>query len=52
MPLSVFCFVHFLDMIISSPLLGTQLKSSGEQLKIHDLFLDVDKLQLHLAVNG
>ena len=31
-------------------LLGTQLELSGEQLKSHDLFLDRDKLQLHLAV--
>ena len=31
---------------------GTQLKSSREQLKSHDLFLDMDKLQLHLAVSG
>ena len=48
----MFCFVCFLDMIISCPMLGTQLKSSGEQLKIRNLFLDVDKLQLHSAVNG
>ena len=50
-------FVHFLDMIILCALqcilLGTQLKSSGEQLKkICNLFLDADKLQLHLAVSG
>ena len=32
-------------------LLGTELKSRGEQLKIRDLFLDADKLQLHLAVS-
>ena len=49
-------FVHFLDMIILQDLqcisLGTQVKSSGEQLKIRDLFLDDDKLQLHLAVSS
>ena len=31
---------------------GSQLKSSCEELKSHDLFLDTDKLQLHLAVSG
>ena len=31
---------------------GSQLKSSGEQLKSRDLFLDMGKLQLHLAVSG
>ena len=31
---------------------GSQLKSSGEQLKSCDLFLDTDKLQLHSAVSG
>ena len=31
---------------------GTQLNSSGEQLKSRDLFLDADKPQLHSAVGG
>ena len=33
-------------------LLGAELKSSGEKLKSCDLFLDADKLQLHLALSG
>ena len=44
----------FLDMIISHALQcilsETQLKSSGEQLKSRDLFLDADIIQLHSAV--
>ena len=31
---------------------GSQLKSSDEQLKSRDLYLDTDKLQLHLAVSS
>ena len=31
---------------------GSQPKSSGEQLKSHDLFLDMDKLQLHSVVSS
>ena len=46
------CQCSVLSMIILHPLSGPQFKSSGEQLKIHDLFLDIDKLQLYLAVNS
>ena len=37
---------HALQCILSE----TQLKSSGEQLKSRDLFLDADIIQFHSAV--
>ena len=47
-----FLFIRHDNLTHSCILSGSQLKSSGEQLKSHDLFLDTDKLQLHLAVSS